>query len=98
MYSENYVNCDACGKEIPSRYAVIGPDKWVYCGECFDETFTVCDICNQFVGVNTSYEIEDGETVCSECLEMAADLTSQPLTIEEYYHGIQQPRAGINPR
>ena len=66
---QEHGKCELCGEEDVDLCCI--PDYMWVCQDCFDNDFTMCDVCGQ-LWVDGAIEftyLDDGRCVCEYCME-----------------------------
>ena len=61
--------CEACGAEDVDLHCI--PEDYLVCKDCFDNDFTMCDVCGELWrdDVMEFTYLDDGRCVCEYCME-----------------------------
>lgn len=85
---ENYCYCNNCEKYYHC-YDTTYIDGNIYCDNCRDDLFTVCNDCNEWVNLDDALWVEDGEYyICESCYEnyVTCDSCGDIIRYEDAYY------------
>ena len=64
----NTINCEICGKEIPSGEAIYcEAGDFFVCKECYDDEFVECERCGDIVPLDEAYLSVGGNGYLGDC-------------------------------
>lgn len=67
-YQDGKYYCDSCGRGLGDDEYLLGPDDCFYCVDCFYDSFTHCEYCQEPDEYSNMYEVPGG-WVCYNCLK-----------------------------